>query len=256
MTRLPVALQSFLIQGAALLLALLFNGLIQAVFLYSPALWQLALVQGALAAGLSHYWKQPAWWRPLHAGFLPVVLVALQLGLPAWTYLAAFLLLLLFYWNSFRTRVPLYLSDRKAWQALATQLPENAPFRLIDVGSGFGGVLFYLEARFPQGQFSGTEIAPAPWLISCLRARLRRSQVAFMRRDYARLDLGAFDVVFAFLSPAAMPDLWRQAERQMRPGSLFVSLSFGIDARPPERMIPLAEGERHTLYAWRMQGRA
>ena len=133
-------------------------------------------------------------------------------------------------------------------------MPESGPFHLIDLGSGFGGVLFYLEPRFPQGQFSGVEIAPAPWLISRLRARLRHSRVDFMRRDYARLDLGAFDVVFAFLSPAAMPDLWRQAERQMRPGSLFVSLSFGVDARPPDREIPLAEGERHTLYAWRMQG--
>ena len=254
MTRLPVALQSLLIQCAALLLALLFNGLIQAVFSYSPVLWQGALVKGALAAGLSHYWKQPGWWRPLHAGFLPAALAALQLGLPAWAYLTAFLLVLLFYWSSFRTRVPLYLSDRKAWQALATLLPDLRPFRLVDLGSGFGGVLFYLETRFPQGQFCGVEIAPAPWLISRLRARLRHSRVDFMRRDYAHLDLGTFDVVFAFLSPAAMPDLWQQAERQMRAGSLFVSLSFGIDGRPPDRAIPLAEGERHTLYAWRMQG--
>lgn len=254
MTRLPVALQSLLIQCAALLLALLFNGLIQAVFLYSPALWQGVLVQGAFAAGLSHYWKQPVWWRPLHAGFLPIVLAAQQLNLPAWAYLAAFLLLVLFYWSSFRTRVPLYLSDRKACQALAAQLPEREPFRRIDVGSGFGGVLFDLETRFPQGQFSGTEIAPAPWLISCVRARLRRSRVDFRRRDYARLDLGRYDVVFAFLSPAAMPDLWRQAEGQMRAGSLFISLSFDVDARPPDRVIPLAEGERHTLYTWRMQG--
>ena len=254
MTRLPVALQSLLIQCAALLLALLVNGLIQAVFLFSPALWQWVIAQGALAAGLSHYWKQPIWWRPLHAGFLPAALAALQLALPAWAYLTAFLLVLLFYWSSFRTRVPLYLSDRKAWQALATMLPDLRPFRLVDLGSGFGGVLFYLETRFPQGQFSGVEIAPAPWLISRLRSRLRRSRVDFLRRDYARLDLGAFDVVFAFLSPAAMPDLWQQAERQMRAGSLFVSLSFGVDARPPDRVIPLAAGERHTLYAWRMQG--
>lgn len=254
MTRLPVALQSFLIQCVAVLLALLLNGLIQAVFSYSPALWQLALIQGALAAGLSHYWKQPVWWRPLHAGFLPVALAALQLDLPAWTYLTAFLLLLLFYWSSYRTRVPLYLSDRKAWQALAALLPDARPFRLVDLGSGFGGVLFHLELRFPQGQFSGVEIAPAPWLISRLRAHLRRSRVDFIRRDYTALDLGPFDVVFAFLSPAAMPDLWQQAERQMRPGSLFVSLSFGVEVRPPDHVTTLAEGDRHTLYAWRMQG--
>lgn len=73
-----------------------------------------------------------------------------------------------------------------------------------------------------------------------------------MRRDYATLDLADFDVVFAFLSPAAMPDLWQQAQAQMRSGSLFISLSFAVDTRQPDHVLTLAEGARHTLYAWRM----
>jgi SAM-dependent methyltransferase len=158
----------------------------------------------------------------------------------------------LFYWSSFRTRVPLYLSDRKAWDAIIPLLPSTTSFRFIDIGSGFGDVPFYLESRFPQAQFFGTEIAPAPWLISWVRARVRHSQVRFMRRDYAALDLGGFEVVFAFLSPAAMPAVWRQAQAQMRPGSVFISLSFEAPGRQPDQMIMLAEGARHTLYVWRM----
>jgi SAM-dependent methyltransferase len=222
------------------------------LFSYQAALWQLALVQGTLAAMLSILWRQPGWWLPLHAGFLPGVLLARQMNLPAWMYLAAFLLLVLLYWSTFRTRVPLYLSDRKAWQALIPLLPEARTFRFIDLGSGLGGVPFYLEPRFPQGCFYGTEIAPAPWLISRLRAWLRRSRVNFMRRDYATLNLADFDVVFVFLSPAAMSGLWQQAQAQMRSGSLFISLSFAVDARPPDHRVNLAEGARHTLYAWRM----
>jgi hypothetical protein len=85
-----------------------------------------------------------------------------------------------------------------------------------------------------------------------LRAGLKRSRVRFMRRDYASLDLAEFDVVFAFLSPAAMPGLWQQAQAQMRSGSLFISLSFAVDTRQPDHVVALAEGARHTLYAWRM----
>jgi hypothetical protein len=131
-------------------------------------------------------------------------------------------------------------------------LPQTGTFRFIDLGSGLGDVPFYLESHFPQGRFHGTEIAPAPWLISRVRAWLGRSQVEFTRRDYATLNLADYDVVFAFLSPAAMPALWRQAQRQMRAGSQFISLSFPVDTRQPDRAIPLADGERHTLYAWRM----
>ena len=112
MTRLPVGFQSLVIQCMALLLAALLNLLLQTPFSYQPALWQLALVQGAIAAGLSFLWRQPAWWPPLRVGFLPAILLALQVNVPAWIYLAAFLLLVLFYWSSFRTRVPLYLSSK------------------------------------------------------------------------------------------------------------------------------------------------
>jgi SAM-dependent methyltransferase len=252
MARLPVSLQSLIIQCAALLLAALLNSLLQSFFSYQPELWQFALAQGAIAAALSRAWHQPAWWQPLHFGFFSAILLAQQVNVPAWIYLGAFLLLVLFYWSSFRTRVPLYLSDRKAWQAVTALLPQTQSFRFIDLGSGLGDVPFYLESRFPQGHFFGTEIAPAPWLISRLRARFRGSRAVFMRRDYTELKLADYDVVFAFLSPAAMPSLWQQAEAQMRSGSLFISLSFSVNARQPDHVIVLAEGARHTLYAWQM----
>lgn len=252
MVRLPVSLQSLVIQGAALLGVALLNSLLQIPFPYQPTLWQLVLAQAALAAGLSRACGQPAWWPPLHFGFLPATLLARQAGLPAWVYLAAFVLLVLFYWSTFRTRVPLYLSGRKAWQNLESLLPPAQPFRFIDLGSGLGGVPFYLESRFPHSHFYGTEIAPAPWLISRMRAWFRGSRVSFMRDDYVVLDLARFDVVFAFLSPAAMPGLWQQAQAQMRHGTLFVSLAFPVNERQPDHVVEQDAGTRHTLYAWRM----
>lgn len=252
MAHLPVGLQSLVIQCAAVLLALLLNRLLQTAFLFQPALWQLVLIQGGIAAAFSLGWRQPAWWPPLHFGFFPAILLTLQLNAPAWVYLAAFLLLVLFYWSTFRTRVPLYLSDRKAWRAVEALLPETQPFSFIDLGSGLGGMPFHLESRFPHGRFYGTEIAPAPWLISRVRAWLKHSRVILLRRDYAALNLADFDVVFAFLSPVAMPGLWQQAQAKMCSGSLFISLSFTVDARQPDQVVTLADGARHTLYVWRM----
>ncbi|MHB0974075.1 MAG: class I SAM-dependent methyltransferase [Thiobacillus sp.] len=252
MARLPVSLHSLVIQCAALLLAVSLGTLAQIRFSHPPTLWQLVFAQGALAAALSAAWRQPAWWPPLHFGFLPAALLARHAGLPAWCYLMAFMLLVLFYWSTFRTRVPLYLSGREAWRSLASLLPQTRPFRFIDLGSGLGGVPFYLEPRFPRGRFYGTEIAPAPWLISRMRAWLRGSRVHFLRHDYAALDLARFDVVFAFLSPAAMPGLWRQAEVQMHGGALFISLAFPAEGRQPDRIVAQDAGPRHTLYVWRM----
>lgn len=252
LSRLPVSLQSLFVQCAAFLLAAFSFWLLARLGLSSPGMWPFAFAQGGLAAALSAALRQPAWWPPLHFVFLPAVALALRAGLPAWSYLAAFVLLALFFWSTFRTRVPLYLSDRKAWDALAALLPVDRAFRFIDLGSGLGDVPLHLERRFPLGRFEGTEIAPAPWLISRLRAAARRSRVVFRRRDYAALDLGEYDVVFAFLSPAAMPALWAQVRAQMREGARFVSLSFEVADQQPDESISLADGARHTLHVWRM----
>lgn len=248
--RLPVGLQSLLIQLIALALAVLAVRAASAFLPFDFALWQLAVVQGGLAAVLSLAWRQPRWWIPLHAAFLPAALAAARLDVPPAAYLAGFVLLALFFWTTFRTRVPLYLSGRKAWDAVAAQLPADRPFRFVDLGSGLGGLLFDLERRFPAAEFTGTELAPAPWLISRLRAGLMRSRVRFLRQDYAALDLAGYDAVFAFLSPAAMPALWQQVRAQMRPGSRFMSLSFAAGDREPDCVVQWAPQARHRLYVW------
>lgn len=252
MARLPVSFQSLVIQCVALLLAIQLAGLFPDAFSSRSALWQMAAAQGGLAAVFSFAARQATWWPFLHFGFSPLILLALRVDIPPPVYLSAFLVLVLFYWTSFRTRVPLYLSDHKAWQAIMPLLPPTQAFRFIDLGSGFGGVPLYLAPRFPHGHFYGTEIAPAPWLISRLRVAFRHRRVSFLRRDYCQLDLADYDVVFAFLSPAAMPKLWHQAQNQMRAGSLFVSLSFTVGSRQPDHAVTLAKGARHTLYAWRL----
>lgn len=250
--RLPVTLRSLFVQCLAVLLAVLLYRLLGEVFSYRPSLGQIALAQGGIAALLSCAARQARWWHLLHFVFLPAVVLAQRMNVPASVYLAAFVLLVLFYWSSFRTQVPLYLSSRKAWDALTALLPETARFSFVDLGSGVGSVPLYLERRFPQARFHGVEIAPAPWFISWLRGRLRGSRARFVRRDYTAVDLAEFDVVFAFLSPAAMPGLWRQASAQMRSGSLFVSQAFPAESRPPDHVVGQGEGTRHTLYAWRM----
>lgn len=253
MSRLPVSVQSLFIQCAALLLAIPLSRSLIPYVGHWPEGAVIVFVQAAMATASSALAGQPRWWQLLHFAFVPSIALALQAAVPPWLYLASFVVLVLFYWSTFRTRVPLYLSDRKAWRALGSLLPQNKPFRFIDLGSGMGGVPLYLESRFPQANLTGTEIAPAPWLISRVRGGLKRSRVRFVRRDYRNLDLADYDVVFAFLSPAAMPALWRQAQQQMRPGSLFLSLSFNVEGRASDHAVALAPGDRHTLYAWRMQ---
>ncbi|MEF9929206.1 MAG: class I SAM-dependent methyltransferase, partial [Massilia sp.] len=87
------------------------------------------------------------------------------------------------------------------------------------------------------------------WLASFARAKLARSPAAFIRGDYERLDLGDYDAVFAYLSPAAMTALWRKAAREMRPGSMLFSYEFIVVGQTPTRVVhPYTGGP--ALYIW------
>jgi SAM-dependent methyltransferase len=240
--------QALLIQCAAFpllcLVALVLSGMHVQL---SPV--ALALTQGALALGLSFLRRLAPWWLAIQLLF-PLALVAgVGLQLPPSLFLAAFLLLLFVYWSTFRTQVPYFPSGQRAWDVVAGLLPQDRPAYMIDIGSGLGGLVLDLARRRPDSTFAGIELAPLPWLVSMLRARFAGGNARFVRGDYEELDFADYDVVFAYLSPAAMEALWRKASAEMRPGALLLSYEFTIAAKAPDLTI-LPTGPGPLLYGW------
>jgi SAM-dependent methyltransferase len=250
--RIPPALEAFLIQLAACLLLLAALPLLRlALPLPAPNLFLFAAAgaQGAAAALISRWRGQAAWWPWIHLGFLPLLLGLLALRLPPPWFLAAFLLLVLMYWSTFRTQVPLYLSGAAARDAVAAMLPPHR-LRFIDIGSGLGGMVLDLAQRRPESRFEGVELAPLPWLFSRARQALA-GRGHFLRGDYERLDFSRYDVVFAYLSPAAMPGLWQKACAEMRPGTLLLSHAFAIPDASADIEVEIMAG-KSMLYGWKM----
>lgn len=213
------------------------------------SLMGVALAQGVAAAMLTYCTRLARWWCVIGLLFAPALLAMRQLELPPLVFLLAFVFLLSLYWSTFRTQVPFYPSGPAVWREVQQLIADRPGVRLVDIGSGLGGLVLALAGTRPDGRFCGIELAPLPWLVSRLRARLAGSGARFLRGDYAALDLGGFDVVFAYLSPAAMPALWRQAEAQMLPGSMLVSYEFNMEARAPDRTIAATE-RGALLYVW------
>lgn len=215
----------------------------------APGYLFVALLQGVLAAVLGARWQLPRWWWPIQAGFPLALLGASALALPPAWFLAGFVLLVLLYWSTFRTRVPYYPSSMAVRAAVAALLPADRPARVIDIGSGLGGLVLDLARRRPDCSVEGIEIAPLPWLAGRVRAALAGNPARLMRGDYARLDFARYDLVFAYLSPAAMDALWVKARQEMRPGSMLVSYEFPVENHPADLCQIPAPGAR-TLHIW------
>ena len=123
---------------------------------------------------------------------------------------------------------------------------------MADLGAGLGGPLVFLARRRPDVRFSGVEASPITWLVAWLRAGPVRANCRMRCGSLWRLQLDAFDVVYVFLSPAPMRDLWDKARREMKPGALLVSNTFPVPGAVPERTIPLPGRRDACLLVYRL----
>lgn len=224
---------------------------LQAYFSMTMPLWAFVGIQGISACLISVFYRLEWWWSFIHLLFPPVVALLLAFSISSSIYLGIFFALLVLYFPVLISRVPYFPSNPALLPQLKDLLPVGKPVRLVDIGSGFGGVLFYLEEQRPDCELTGIEFAPFPWLMSWLRARLKKSSVKFKFCKYETVNFHDFDIVFAYLSPAVMSSVWEKVRSEMRPGSLFLSYEFPIPSVTPDLTINL-EANEPILYGWRI----
>jgi hypothetical protein len=211
----------------------------------------LVMIQALLAATFACYINMAVWWRWIHLCFPIVALAMYRWQLPNEVYLGCFIVTLSLFWTTFRTQVPFFPSRPAVWKQVAKLMPIDTSVRLIDIGSGLGDMPMYIARVRRDSRVEGIEIAPLPWLISLVRTKISRSRVTFRLGDYRTLDFANYDIIFAYLSPAAMLALWDKASKEMKPGSLLISLEFEIPGAKPSIRIA-ANANSPAIYAWKI----
>lgn len=217
-------------------------------------IFSLVLLQSMIATTLSICAGMAIWWRWIHF-FFPIALWLMSIAqIPNTLYLVGFVITLAVYWTTFKTRVPFYPSRPAVWHALLQLIQQIHPhrsMRMIDIGSGLGDLSMYIAKNRPDDIVEGIEIAPLPWLISKVRSVKQGAHVSFTMGNYESLNFAQYDLVFAYLSPAAMSNLWEKARQEMRPGSVLVSLEFEIPEATPHQIIRTGKSSP-KLYVWAM----
>lgn len=224
--------------------------------LSGPVLFGLA---GLAAALIAIVLRLPWWWWWIQLLFPTAVALGAGLALPAWIYALLLAASLLLFGGVMFSRVPLWLSGRRARTLLCAELPSLLPGRdhldVADLGAGLGGMLLALHRSGLCARCLGIEWAPLPFALGWLRLRLAGFPGSWRLGSFWSHPLVAHDLVFVFLSPAAMPRLWDKARAEMRPGSWLVSYRFAIPGAPPDRQLQIGRGQDDRLLMWQMRGR-
>ncbi len=207
---------------------------------------QVVLIHGLVAALLSYGLRLPFGWRMFNV-LMPMAVWAeapSKLGSPALV-----LFFVLIFLPTLWTRIPFYPTHPNLVEAIARFIPEKGPFNFVDIGSGFGGVNLSLAKQRPHGRFVGIELALLPCLVAKVRS-LFTPQSKNWLGSFWHHNLEHFDLVYAFLSPVAMEQLWEKTQKELKPGALLLVNSFPVPGIKPEKVIKV-EGTTQTLYAYR-----
>jgi SAM-dependent methyltransferase len=182
--------------------------------------------------------------------FAPALVAAARLPIaPAW-YLAAFVILTLLYWTSFRTQVPLFLSNRATAETLTTLIPEGGQQKIADLGCATGSLLLRLARARPECRFIGIETAPLPFAIARLTRRSPNLELRW--GDFWAETLEEYDLVYVFLSPVPMARLWQKVRAEMRAGAMLVSNSFPVPEVAPDRVVDVPDRRHTRLFCYRI----
>ncbi|MBC3874976.1 class I SAM-dependent methyltransferase [Undibacterium flavidum] len=246
-----VGIKSLLLQLSSLLSTFILLSIASSVFKIYFSVFELLFFHACLAAFAAFILKFDWWWWLIQFSFPLLAYFLSAFNISPYVYFLVLIIFSALFWSTYRTQVPYYPSRSQLLEPILELIVHQKNLKLVDIGSGMGGLLINLSARRIDGEFFGVEIAPLPWLVSVVRSVLAKSKVRFKFGDFYRLNFSDFDVVFCYLSPAAMPSVWEKVKTEMRPGTLFLSYEFIVPNITPDISMEI-DVDGGYLYGWRI----
>ena len=155
-------------------------------------------------------------------------------------------------WHSVKSGMTPTPSSSKAVRAVDSLLTaHHRGGRVIDLGSGWGTLVFALAKKHPDLSFTGYEVSLFPYLWSGLRCRfLGLNNCKFIRQDFFTVPIDQKAVLVCYLSPALMAKLLEKLIKEGCDGILVITNTFGIRHQTPLNEIRLNDAFKNRVYAY------
>ena len=142
-------------------------------------------------------------------------------------------------------------SSKKAKNCMLSVIPEETIGNVVDLGSGWGTLVFSLSKKFPQCDVAGYELSPLPWLYSKLiNSILRRKNLTIRRKNIYNVCLSKVSVVVCYLHPNAMEKLAQKFEKELSKGTLIVCNTFPVPSWTPKQVYLIGGVFSRKIYVY------
>ncbi len=165
--------------------------------------------------------------------------------------IGAMLLLLfsvLFY--SFKNGISPMPTSSVVRKTLMKNLPELKKGSVMDLGSGWGNLIFPLSEKYPKRQVLGYENSPLPFLFSFLLQN--RSNLTISPRSFLGQNLEEASLIVCYLYPKLMKKLKKKLEKELKTGTWVISHTFAVPGWKPKKTIEADDLYRTKIYFYRI----
>lgn len=125
---------------------------------------------------------------------------------------------------------------------------------IVDLGSGWGTLVFLLAKHYPHCRITGYEISPIPFLISkMISLCFPFPNVIFKRKDFFEASLKDASLVVCYLYPGAMQKLKEKFERELPNNAYVISHTFAVPGWTPLRIEYVDDLYKTPIYLYRLR---
>ncbi|MCF7938557.1 MAG: class I SAM-dependent methyltransferase [Spirochaetales bacterium] len=178
------------------------------------------------------------------------------------TLVFSVLVVLSLLWYTFKTGISPMPSSARFRGVIAAVLKKTGKEPVIDLGSGWGGLVVDVAARYPERRVIGYELSPVPWFVSVVRKKLRRlPNLVLYRRNFLEEELPAGTILICYLFGGGMERLERKLVTKMLsspdskcplPAYLVLSNTFAFPRIKPDQVYKLNDMYNTPVYLYKI----
>lgn len=173
---------------------------------------------------------------------LHILYIALQVFLVV-VLLGIIFLFVLWSIGNFKNKVPFVTASSEVLKDIAQALDVADNSVVYDLGCGDGRILFYLSKLKPKAKYIGIENNRLPIILARLESffnyKKTGNKVEIINDNFFKVDLYNATHVYTYLYPQIMDELLSKFEKEFKPGTKLVSLSFKFTLKKPIAEIDL-----------------
>lgn len=158
-------------------------------------------------------------------------------------------------WGTLRTGISPMMSSYKARKAmldlLENRITHQSNGAIMDLGSGWGGLLFNASKQYPDRDFIGYELSWLPYLFSVVRKHaLGLNNLRIYRKDFLKADLHQADAVLCYLYPKAMEKLEFKLTEEQNNELTIISSTFALPNEKAQNTVKLNDFYGTPIYCY------